>query len=85
MFSNTMKNVSESTHFFSHLYKKGTGNNSPFQSQRIESSDDYLSLVGLFPVNPGWEKLSADGPTEQTEQESRCFCDGSHQGQFGGM
>ena len=72
------KNVSESPHFFSHLYRKRTGNNSSFQSQKMESGDDYLSLVGLLPVNPGWKKFSVDQPMEQTEQKSPCFCDAAH-------
>lgn len=30
-------------------------------------------------MNPGRDKLSADGPTEQKKQKFRYFCDVSHQ------
>ena len=45
----------------------------------MEGGDDYLSLVGLLPVNPGWKKFSVDQPMQQTEQKSPCFCDAAHQ------
>ena len=71
LFSNTMKKKCVwSPHFFSHLYRKRTGSNSPFQSQKMESGDDYLSLVGLLPVNPGWKSSLLTSPWSRQSRNS---------------